>query len=63
MYKDDLTEEFLEAETEKDYNDIFETWYNVYKEEDYFEDCSYILFVHKLLEWWFMVEKDIEVLI
>lgn len=58
-YRDDLIDELLKAETEEDYNNIFETWYNVYKKEDYFEDCSYLLFIHKLLEWWFMIEKRI----
>lgn len=58
-YEDDLIKEFLNAETEKDYNNILETWYNVYRQERYYNGCSYSLFIYGLLNWWFITEKKI----
>ena len=54
-YEDDLIGNFLESETEKDYNTIFGKWYKVYRDRGENNDISYLLFVYHLINWWFII--------
>lgn len=52
-HEDILVKDFLNAETEKDYNNVFKTWYNRYRKKICDKECNYLLFINELLSWWY----------
>ncbi|PRR84764.1 hypothetical protein [Clostridium luticellarii] len=50
----DLIKDFIYVETIDEYNNCFQRWYNLYKSNN---KEGYILFMHKLLNWWFMDKR------
>lgn len=52
-HEDNLVKDFLNAETEKEYNKVFKTWYNRYCKKICDKECNYLLFIDELLSWWY----------
>ena len=56
-YEDDLIKDFFNTKTEKEFNDLFNKWYDIYKNRSQANNISYILFLYHLLNWWFVVNN------